>query len=237
MTTLVNETNMKKTSGITYFLKGLLVFLALGFDAIQIMIDDLIYPKLKGIPFFDKPWYALVTHWGFVIVVWTLALIYFYKWIHRQSETTKMNLKMTRQSMWLIPVAIVCSVLLAVIDGMMFGSELPQILREYRLFVRDHGSMGHLVAVFQNVYYVIESGLVVMLLGLMQSAGEVWFKKENIPWGSIGLCLTWGIVHIVHGLPAAIWITFTAGLLGLFYVKSKKNVWASFIFILLMFFI
>jgi len=226
-----------KNMGKSYFLKGLLIFLALGYDGLQMVIDDLIFPGLKDISYFDRPWYALVTHWSFVILVWCLTIVFFYRWMSKQEGTTKINIRFDHDAIRLIPWAIASSLVLAVIGSMIFDSELPQIAREYRLFVRDHGSMGWLVALFQNLYYLVESALVVILLGLMQSAGEAWFKKTSIVWGSIGLCLTWGIFHLFHGLPSAIWITFTAALIGIFYVKSKKNVWACFCLVTLLFFI
>lgn len=95
--------------------------------------------------------------------------------------------------------------------------------------------MGIWVALVQNIYYIVEAVLVVLLVALMQSAGEVWFKKPSLPYGGIGLMLTWGLGHLTHGLQSGLYITAFSLVFGWLFVKAGKQWWPSFLFIWLVF--
>lgn len=225
----------KETSGLTYFLNGLLVFLALAFDAIQGVIDTLIYGDLVAERFWDSPWYVLVTHWTFVIIIWGLTFYFMSRWIKRNGREHLIQVKWTKNIMKWALYAIIASVLLSLLEQLIEPTRLPQIYREYLSFKNAHGEMGFVVSLFQNVYYIFETLMVVLLVILMQLAGETWFKKQSIPWGSIGLAITWGIAHLTHGGIATLWISLFALLAGTFYVICKRHILPSYIFILLIF--
>lgn len=225
----------KRTSGLTYFLMGLLVFLGLAFDMVQRFIDELIYGELVAQRFFDSPWFILVTHWSFVVLGWGVVITLMVKWIRKQPEAKQLNFKLQKSLLYLLPFAIVAGIVVAYLELLIEPAVLPQISREYLSFISKHGSYGNIVSIAQNIYYVVESGMIICLLALMQSAGERWFKYSKIPYCSIGLTLTWGIAHLTHGGIATIWICLVALLMGGFYVISNKNVWASYLFVLLIF--
>jgi len=226
-----------KTSGLNCFLKGLLCFFALGYDFLQGFIDKLIFGDAVADNFFDSPWFVLVTHWIFVIIVWTITAFLLIKWINKNSNQQLLQLKWNSSLTYLIPCAIIASVALAYLEQLIDPAMIPQIYREFLNFKADHGSMGIVVSVAQNVYYVVESCLVLLLIILMQLAGESWFKKRNIPWGAIGLLLTWGLGHLTHGGLATLWICMFALFAGVFYLLAKRHVVPSYIIILLIFII
>lgn len=51
--------------------------------------------------------------------------------------------------------------------------------------------------IFQYIYYFFETFLFSLIIIFGQRACEIWFKRENIPYGGIVLALTWGIGHIL----------------------------------------
>ncbi len=219
-------------------MNGLLIFLALAYDAIQRIFDELIFGDKMVASFFSNPWYIKVTHWGgFVILIWSLTVYLMYKWMMTDQDSIGINLKVNKNLKWLIPVAVMASFMMALLEQMMEPNILPQIYREYLSFVKVDESMAIVVSIFQNIYYMLETGLVILLIALMQKAGEKWFKMTRIPWGgSIGLTITWGgIAHLTHGGIATLWICLFAFLSGVFYLISKKSIWASYVFVLLIF--
>lgn len=114
---------------------------------------------------------------------------------------------------------------------MIFTVQLPQFYREYQLFFDNHGSMAIVVRFLKNIYYFVEAMIVVLLLALMQRAGELIFKVGNFPYGGIGLLLTWGMVHLTKGLVTGLWISGFCIVLGWLFLKVKKRFWPSLLFV------
>jgi len=233
-----SNTTLKDPSGLTYFLQGMTCFLFLIYDAIQHIIDQVIYGNLiKDLHFFDWPWYALITHWTFVIIVWGTCLYLMSRWVKKYKTLKILDFKLTSSAKYLIPIALVLGIVFAFIEYLMAPSILPQIYNEYLHFVEDHGSKALLVSIVQNIYYIFEAGLVVFLVAFMQNAGEKWFKSTKIPFGSIGLATTWGLAHLTHGGLATLWIITFAFAAGLFFQVTKKSIIISYILILSIFII
>ena len=147
------------------------------------------------------------------------------------------SIKWNNNLVYLLIIAAVGSISLTIIESLIFSDSLPQFFREYQNFVQYHGTIGLIPWIFQNIYYVIESMLVVLLLALMQRAGEIWFKNDRFPYGGIGLLLTWGISHLIHGLISGLWICAFSLVFGWIFIKAKKCWWPSLLFVWLMFFI
>ena len=55
---------------------------------------------------------------------------------------------------------------------------------------------GSLLFVFQYVYYAFEAMLFLLIIVFGQKACEVWFHRENFPFGGIICGLTWGLAHM-----------------------------------------
>lgn len=49
--------------------------------------------------------------------------------------------------------------------------------------------------IFQYIYYIFETILVMLILVFGQNAFEKWFRKQNIPYGGIIVAIRWGIAH------------------------------------------
>ncbi|MBO5303174.1 MAG: hypothetical protein J6A92_03905 [Lachnospiraceae bacterium] len=54
---------------------------------------------------------------------------------------------------------------------------------------------GWLKFIFQYIYYIFETALVLLILIFGQKACELWFHNTKIPYGGIIVALTWGIAH------------------------------------------
>lgn len=224
-------------SGIQYFLLGLLVFLMLGMDMFIMGLDQWLWGDLFNIDdFFVSPWYVLVVHWSIVTILWTVGAMIFLLWFRKRKLIEKViSLRWSSKVIPLLIVAFISSFLFAVLEFWINGESIPQIYREYENFKLEHGFMGIWVALVQNIYYIVEAVLVVLLVALMQSAGEVWFKKPSLPYGGIGLMLTWGLGHLTHGLQSGLYITAFSLVFGWLFVKAGKQWWPSFLFIWLVF--
>jgi hypothetical protein len=92
-----------------------------------------------------------------------------------------------------------------------------------------YGTQAWIVAIFQNLYYLVEYLLVVMMIAFFQRAGELWFKSSWFPWGGVGIALTWGMIHLVTNPQGALGVILWAVLLGIFFVLSKKSFIATWI--------
>lgn len=226
-----------KSNGLQFFLLALLCFFALGYDLLQLYIDKLLFRSAVAENLFSSPWYVLVVHWLCVILVWLAFIFIMVKWIKNRPGSEIFRIKRNKSLVYFIPAAVVLSICLAFLEQLIDPAVMPQIYREYLAFKASYGSMGVIVSIVQNIYYITEAGLVVILVVLFQLAGEAWTKKEKIPWGSIGLLLTWGLGHLTHGGLTTVWVCIFAALVGVFYIISKKHIIPSYIMILLVFII
>lgn len=89
----------------------------------------------------------------------------------------------------------------------------------------------------QYMYYILEVGIVLLIVIYGQKAFEVRGKKESsFPFGGIVLAVTWGIFHFVsRGVGIEVWngiscIVFSI-LSGIMYLKLDRNFVYSYIFI------
>lgn len=229
----------EKSLGLKFLFLGLLVFLTLGMDLFVIPIDRLLWGnQLKIDTFFSSPWYVLITHWSIVIILWIMGGFLIFKWLKKKDFLEEViSINWNKDLIYFIIIAIIAGILFNVVESIIFSTQLPQFFREYQRFYQVHGSMGLIVWLFQNIYYLIESMLVVLLLALMQRAGEIWFKNDRFPYGGMGLLITWGISHLMHGLISGLWICAFSISFGLLFIKAEKRWWPSLLFVWLMFII
>jgi len=222
----------KKITGGTYFSLAMLCFLALGFDALVGLIDYMIFGDLAKEGFSNYTWYMNITHWIIVLIIWGAAIWYVCNWFNKKNVlngilTTVFN----RKTIISILIAIIISAMFTLAEYLFDPGTMPQIVGEFNHFKESFGDKAFIVSASQNIYYIFEIAIVVLLLALMQKAGEEWFHNDKIPYGAVGLAFTWGLGHIVHGGFAALWVMGFSVAAGLLFVLCKKNIWATYIFI------
>ncbi|XMB85358.1 hypothetical protein RJG79_07980 [Mycoplasmatota bacterium WC44] len=232
---------MKKSniSSYKYFFLGVLMFLVLGMDLFVMPIDILLFGnKFSYETFFESSWYILVTHWSIVIAIWIVAVLLIFKWFKRKDVHEDVILiGKVKDTKKLILIAVIASVMFTILYSVLFFEQIPQFYREYQSFYLYHGNRAIIVSIFQNIYYFVESMIVVLLLALMHRAGELWFNSHKYPYGGIGLLLTWGLGHLTKGIDATLWISGFCIVLGFLFLKANKRWWPSIIFVWLFFLI
>lgn len=109
------------------------------------------------------------------------------------------------------------------------------VICEYEFFLYKYKSEKQFY--FQVVYYLLESVIVTCLIALFQELGEKIINKQ-LPWGAMGICLTWGLIHIFsQGIIDGIFIMVIAFLLGLAYKLCNKNLLFVYLLLLNVFFL
>lgn len=89
----------------------------------------------------------------------------------------------------------------------------------------EYARLGIVKFIFQYIYYFFETFLFSLLLIFAQKAGEIWFKKKNIPYGGIVLALTWGLGHILSkgSVTAGLLTAFGGFLFGAAYLIAGRD--------------
>ncbi len=170
------------TKGFAFITLSLLAFLGLGLEALLgFLIEPLIYNK--SINEFSAS--EIIIHWILTCILWFITSVIL---IHVAKKKLGFDLlsqkePVSRGRLFLSIGLLVISVVISIIDwnGLKVVKELQ--------------NNGWLKFIFQYIYYIFEVGLFVLLIVFAQEAGEIWFKKRNIPWGGILLSLTWGLAH------------------------------------------
>lgn len=203
---------MKKASGINYIILSLAAFASLG---LEILLAFGIEPVLYGAPISGWTDLQAVIHWVATCILWGIAswcIIRFAKKKYDFDIFQKGN-KMAAWQWCLIAVFVVGSLIISYHDWN--GSKV----------IKEFYANGFVKFIFQYIYYIFETVLVMLILVFGQNAFEKWFHKQNIPYGGIIVALTWGIGHfftkdILTGI-----VTMISGLaFGSVYLLTNRDV-------------
>ena len=174
---------MSKNKGTDYLWLGLYAFCGLGMEALYAYLLE---PILYGVPMQEWSTIQIVIHWTVTCITWGL----FAAVLIRKSGT-KYHYPLTEkgQTMSLSGV-VLCIVFIAaafVLDYVSWGG--------FKVYL-EYVNKGLLLFVFQYIYYAFETMLFLLIIVFGQKACEVWFGKENLPYGGIICGLTWGLAHV-----------------------------------------
>ena len=140
-----------------------------------------------------------VLHWTVTCITWLIVIFLILRYAKNKLDFDIMsNRGKVKPIGWLLGILII--VLITVLNCVDTGT--VQNLK----IIREFFKLGLLKFVFQHIYYLVEIGLVTLIVVFGQIAMEKWFKKENVPYGGIVVGLTWGLVH---------WLTKNSLLMGL----------------------
>lgn len=226
----MKELNLK---GKSFFLLGISSFLLLASEFFVLFLDSLILGKSLGkLNLWKENWYFLVFHWIITILIWGTGTSLILLWLKRREVFYKIfPLSSIVKTLTLIALAIIIAFVLSILEAKLFSQGLFQIVREFEGFYNVHGKNAIILSIFQNIYYFFESLLVVLIVAFFQTAGEIWFKLKIVPWGSIGLFLTWGLGHFLSHPQGALYIAVFSLIPGFFYMFSDKNIFSVFFFV------
>lgn len=217
-----NQGTMKK--GFAFFTLSLFAFLGLGLEALlAFLIEPLLYNKTLN----EFSTSEIILHWILTCILWFVTSVILIHIAKKKLGFDMLSQKepVSRGRLLLCIGLLTISVVISIIDwnGL-------KVVKEYQY-------NGWLKFIFQYIYYIFETGIFVLLIVFAQEAGEIWFKKRNIPWGGILVSLTWGLAHIFTKGNILIGVlSFLIGIMfGSVYIISKKNLYIAFPIILLMF--
>ncbi len=203
---------LKKAAGWNYLLLSLLAFAGLGLEAVLAFgIEPAVYGKPLG------EWSTLqnILHWTATCLLWGLTAAALIS-VARKRYGIDLLAKGDKVRVWqwvLVGVLIAFSLVVSYIDWN--GIKV----------IKEFNANGPLKFVFQYVYYVFETGLMMLILVFAQLAFEKWFKNRYVPYGGIILALTWGMGHIFTKDYTTGIITMISGLaFGSVYLLTGRDV-------------
>ncbi len=208
-----------------YLLAALLLFALLGCDLLSLLAGRLV----DGRPLLDSRhwsinWYATVFTFLCSSAMWCFGVLFALRWLREQPNyAERLRLGWDRRTGVLLIASLVLIFLDAVATGALSDGTFPQIAQQYSGFDRKYGSHAAVVSTFQYVYYVFECLAVVLMVVCFQRAGELWFRRAAVPWGSVGLVSTWGVIHFISHPSGALGVTIWSSLPGVLYLIGRRN--------------
>lgn len=174
---------MKKATGFHYIFLALLAFSGLGLEALLAFVIE---PMIYGSPINEWTAAQSIIHWVITCILWGAIswLIVRYAKKKYAFDLFEKRKKIAAWQWLLIIVFVVGSLIFSYIDWN--GSKV----------IKEFQANGLLKFIFQYIYYVFETILVMLILIFGQKAFEQWFKKPNVPYGGIIVAATWGIAHV-----------------------------------------
>ena len=191
----------KKVSGLNFFLLALCAFAGMMTEAIYAY---LIMPALFGASMQDWTTAQNIIHWVITCITWGIIAFGLIRVSHKKFHFDLFE-KGNKVKLWQW---------ITVIIGVVFCLALSYSNWNGFKVVKEFQNKGWLLFIFQYIYYLFEVVLFTLIIVFGQKAFEIWFKKENFPYGGILVALTWGLAHI---LAKDLYIGLLAALVGFLY--------------------
>jgi len=210
-----------------YLILALLAFSFLGLEFVVLFISRIIDGRtFAQIGNWPIHWYGAIAHWTITMFIWLLGCYVIVTWMKRRGVLENLSdFRFHSRVYHLIFMAVILVIISALIQSAVNDAQIPQIFLEFNGFEKMYGEQALIVTFFQILYYVTEMLLVTLMIILFQQFGEMIFKKKYIPYGSIGLMLTWGMIHFISHPAGALEITIWALIPGLLFVYGRKSFW------------
>jgi hypothetical protein len=208
-----------------YILAALLLFTLLGCDLLSLLAGRLLDGRTLMDPrIWSINWYATVFTFLCSSAMWCVGVFLTLRWLREQPNyTEQLRLSWDMRTGVLLLSTVVLILIDALGTGALGDGSFPQIARQYSGFGRRYGSHAAVVSAFQYVYYLFESLAVVLMVVCFQRAGELWFRKTAVPWGSVGVVFTWGVIHFISHPSGALGVAIWSSLPGVIYLVGRKN--------------
>jgi len=198
--------------GFDLLLYAMTAFLALGCEAVLAfgIEQNLYHCTIKDF----TPAQSII-HWVLTYIIWGLFAFYICRSTKKKGyDLFPENTGRIRPWQW---VCIVIGVAVCLVSTWIdwHGSKV----------LTELDRKGPLLFVFQYIYYFIEVFLVMLIIVCGQRACEVWFGRENIPYGGIIAALTWGLGHWMtkDSLAAGLFTAFCGLMLGSMYLLANRK--------------
>lgn len=230
---MMNE--RKEVKPLGFFLVGMLAFLLLGLEFGVLFISRIIDGRtLAQIGQWPIHWYGAIFHWSLTIIVWLCGALLIWRWMRKKGiKDDLISFRINKKVIFHTLIAITFVILYTWIESLLFHTTTLQVISEYRGFQNMYGDKALIIILFQVLYYVIEMILVLIMIVMFQRMGELVFKNKYIPYGSILLMLTWGMIHFLSHPAGALSVTIWALVPGLFYIFGNKRFYPVYVLLLL----
>lgn len=224
-----------KPKAIMYLLFAVIAFGILGLEFVVLIVTGLIDGKsLTEIGSWPAHWYEIIFHWSNTIFIWLFGIFLIVRWIIKKDVLQDLvSFKYSKHTHMQVLLALGIVLLIAFFQSYNDKTQVPQIYIEFKGFLNMYGSNALFVTFFQVMYYFVEMLLVLLIIIFFQRFGELFFKNSFIPFGSIGLMLTWGMIHFISHPEGALSITIWAFIPGCFFLYSKKSFFPAYLFLVL----
>lgn len=206
-----------------YLWLALYAFCGLGMEALYAYLLE---PMLYGSPMQEWSAAQIIMHWILTCITWGLFAIVL---INRSGSKYHYPLMGKRQKMSFSKVALCIGFIIIafITDYMTWGG--------FKVYL-EYVNKGLLLFTFQYIYYAFETMLFLLIIVFGQKACEVWFCKENFPYGGIVCGMTWGLAHMfTKHLMTGLFGLVLGVALGSVYLLVNRDLRKAYVVMFLMF--
>jgi len=215
--------NIKKVSGLNFFLLAICAFAGLGTEVIYAF---LIEPAIYGVPMQDWNTVQSIIHWIITCITWSIIAFILIKIAHKKYQFNLFE-KSNNVKLWQWIVIFIGVVIIFVVSYKSWNGF--KIVKEFQY-------NGWLKFIFQYIYYIVETALFTLIIVFGQKAFEIWFKNKNFPYGALLIALTWGLGHILtKDLQTGLYGVLSGFLFGAVYLLVNRDIKKTFLILLIMF--
>lgn len=209
----------------TYLALGLLCLGLLAMDLVSMVLGKLIdgrslnHPQVWG----DR-WYSSAIMLLTSTTIWGIGgsiVLTRLRWTGRIKRIFQNRLEWKKLGIAIIGLVVLFGIDL--LESKQLRLDALSLSREFQGFKERYPTHAVLITWIQYGYYLMESFLVLLMIGLFHQAGSLVFGKTSLPWGGIGIMMTWGIGHLVSHPQGAIWMLCMSLAFGIFFVLLRRN--------------
>ena len=205
----------KKITGGNYLAFGLYAFLGLGMEVVILGVEQVFYANSMN----EMTTVQNIIHWILTSIVWGGFVVGLSRY---SKQNYQFNIIGERQRLPMMNWVLALSIAALCIASNAWSWGTLKLIGEFT-------KKGLLLFVFQYIYYLFETLLVLSVIVYGQKAGEMWFRKSKIPWGGLLVGLTWGLVHALT--KGSLFVGLEAMLSGILYgciylLMGKYSVYA-----------
>jgi len=212
----------KNIGASNYLYLGLYAFAGFGLEILLSML----LPSIFGVESSEYTIMQECIYWLLTCALWGAVSIILINLSKKKYAFDIMkNNEAPSGKQWLIAVVIAT---IAIVITTIVGDGLKP--------VQEYINNGIIKFIFQHIYYLFETALIVLAITFGQKFGETITKRTGMPYGGLFLAFTWGLIHILtQGLMTGVYTFAMAILYGTVYILLKKNIRCSYLLIAVMF--
>ncbi len=214
----------KKVTGWDYLCLALYAFAGLG---MEVVLGLWLEPLLYGAQMNEWTVAENILHWIMTCIVWG-CVAYGLIVVAKKKYDFDIFAKAEKMKTWQW-IATICCVIFALVTSYIDWNGFK--------VVKEFYANGWLKFIFQYIYYVFETALIVLIIVFAQKAFDKWIKNRNIPYGGIIAGLTWGLAHIFTKASISVGLLSMLGafLYGAAYLLVNRDIKKTFILVFIMF--